>query len=181
MDKVDSVIPQALLIPADLFGRIQKNVPIVCVDLVIIRQKPAGIEVLLIKRKLVIGFGKWCLIGGRVLKGETLAQAVGRQARRELGISVAFVPPWHANSPVWVSDEPDADPQKHSICMVYLVVIDSGVPAASGPEFSESRWFKIEELPENIGFNHRHEIEVTLKALARIMDKHYGQFLKHEG
>ena len=157
----DSVVPESSFIPKELFDRIQKVIPIVCVDLVILRRTVTGIEVLLIRRKLVTEVGKWCNIGGRLLKGERLTAAINRQAKRELGISVVVIPPWGANNPVRVFDDPEADPQKHSVAMVYPVTIIAGRPADSGPEFSESKWFLAKKLPKTMGFNHREEVQAV--------------------
>lgn len=162
------VIPSKRLIPKQLFELIQKSIPIVCVDLIVFRKKDrAGLEVLLVKRKIPPEIGKWVLIGGRVIKGETLKQAIQRQARRELSVTVRILPPWDYNSPIRVFDNPKFDPQKHAIALAYPVIIKEGAARMSGPEFSEAQWFDTSKLPPNLGFNglHRQEIMCAVKAL----------------
>jgi ADP-ribose pyrophosphatase YjhB (NUDIX family) len=161
------IIPRAKFLSKRVFELIQKSVPIPCADLVILKIKNKKIEVLLIKRKIYPEIGKWCVVGGRVLKGETLAQTINRQAKNELGILVSIIPPWDANHPLRVFDNIDFDPQKHPILLSYPVIIKSGKPAPSGPEFSESKWFPADKLPEIMGFRHREEVKVVLKALTQ--------------
>ncbi len=162
------VIPSRRLIPKQLFESIQKSIPIICVDLIVFRKKDkAGLEVLLAKRKIPPEIGKWVLIGGRVMIGETLKRAIQRQAKREFSVTVRILPPWDYNNPIRVFDNPKFDPQKHAIALAYPVVIKDGMPRMSGPEFSEIRWFGAEKLPSNLGFNglHRQEIMCAVKAL----------------
>ena len=80
--KSKTVVPQSRWIPDELFQAIQRSVPIPCVDLIILRKNRGTIETLLIKRKIYPEQGKWCLVGGRILKDETTKQAIARQAKQ---------------------------------------------------------------------------------------------------
>jgi len=82
-----------------------------------------------------------------------------------LGVSVSIISPWGPNNPVRVFDEPEGDPQKHAVIMVYPVTIVAGEPAASGPEFNESKWFPADGLPEIMGFLHKQEAEAAIQAV----------------
>ncbi|MFH1393013.1 MAG: NUDIX domain-containing protein, partial [Patescibacteria group bacterium] len=143
------------------FDLIQKSIPVVCVDLVILRNHHS--ELLLIKRRIEPETGKWCLIGGRVLFGEKLSAAIKRQAKRELGIKISVISPFNPNFPAFVEDRPNADPQKHAIALTYPVIIS---PASKlnpvGPEFSEAAWFKLTKLPK-MGFNHKKTLAATIQ------------------
>lgn len=162
----DSVVPQKSFLSNRVFNLMQASVPIVCIDLVILRRGPSSkTEILLIKRSLKTEIGKWCNIGGRVIKNERLAATIKRQAKKELGVSVAILPPWRPNCPLCVMDDPKADPQKHSITLVYPVTIKSGELKNCGPEFNDVRWFNAKKLPRPIGFNHRQELKAVLKEI----------------
>lgn len=69
-------------IPAPLYRKIQGNVPIFCVDLVISNGK----EFLLLKRKNRPDAGQWFFPGGRVLKNELAKDAAIRKLKEEAGL-----------------------------------------------------------------------------------------------
>jgi len=166
-----SVIPRKRLLSSEVFNLIQKSVPIATIDLAILRKKDNEIEILLIKRKIYPEQNKWCLIGGRILKGEKLKDTIKRQAQKELGISVSVIPPWRGDSPIRIFSDPKSDRQKHFICSLYPVSIKAGVIKKSGPEFSEVKWFSLKKLPKNLGFNHLQEINSILKEASTINKK----------
>lgn len=155
-NKEKTVVPRSRWIPDELFQTIQKSVPIACVDLLLLRTKAGGIETLLIKRRIYPEEGKWCLIGGRILKDEHTKDTIKRQAKTELGVSVSIIPPWSEIMPFAVFNDPVSDKQKHFVVLVYPVIVTKGILKASGPEFSEARWFPLDKLPPaaRIGFYH---------------------------
>lgn len=160
-----SVVPPDKIIPEKIFKKIQKLIPIITVDLMILRKKAnkdKDTETLLIKRKIYPEAGKWCFVGGRVLKNEKLGEAIERQARRELGISVSIVPPWGIRNPLGVFDDPHSDKQKHFISLTYPAKIRAGKLRLSGPEFSEIKWFPLKKLPK-IAFNQKRQINAFIK------------------
>lgn len=59
--------------------------PILCVDVVL--RNPRG-KYLLVKRANAPKKDQWWVVGGRVLKGETLEEAVVRKVKEETGITV---------------------------------------------------------------------------------------------
>ncbi len=168
---MSSVIPEIERIPEPLYQQIAGLVPIPCVDLVIVRRGERETEVLLIKRAIPPDKDKWCIIGGRVIGGrevqpERLSGAIQRQAERELGIEIKVLPPWDPNHPLVVFDDPDCDPAKYPIVMVYPVEVVRG-DVRTGPESSEVRWFPYSRLPDVMGFTHRREVEAVMSELAR--------------
>ena len=158
------VIPSNKIISPGLFGKMQASLPISCIDLVILRDSGNTPEVLLIRRRIKPEKGKWCLIGGRVLKDERLREAIDRQAKHELGVQVKILEGFDETRP-FVFDAPDADPQKHSITHVYPVEIVKGELVSKGPESDETRWFPINKLPTKMGFNHREVINTIIPEL----------------
>jgi colanic acid biosynthesis protein WcaH len=76
------------VIPLEQYKQILDVLPILCVDVVI--RNSQG-EYLLVKRRGEPLKGQWWVIGGRVLKGETLEQAVDRKAKTEVGLTLRNV------------------------------------------------------------------------------------------
>lgn len=166
MNKI--VIPSEKFIPKPLFEKIQKSIPVVCVDLVFLRKgEKSDTEILLLKRKIYAEIGKWCIIGGRMIKNERLSETIARQAKRELGVKAKIIPPWNANNPIGIFDDPKADPQKHALTLVYPVIMAEKRHNAAGPEFSEAKWVSIKKIPKKLAFIHNKEISHTIKILKK--------------
>jgi colanic acid biosynthesis protein WcaH len=72
-------------IPRKRYARITKDMPILCVDVIIRNRKG---EYLLVRRINEPKKGRWWVVGGRVLKGEPLERAVKRKVREETGKAV---------------------------------------------------------------------------------------------
>lgn len=77
-------------IPLNKYTKIIEILPILCVD--VVAQNACG-ECLLIKRVNEPKKNRWWVIGGRVLKGETLEQAAIRKVKEETGLLVKNVRP----------------------------------------------------------------------------------------
>ena len=169
---MSDVIPSAARIPEPLYQQITACMPIPCVDLVVVRAGAAEPDLLIIRRAIEPDKDKWCIVGGRVIGGrevapEGLAGAIARQAERELGVEVAAVPPWDANHPLAVFDDPACDPAKYPIVLVYPVEITEGT-IRPGPESAEIRWCPYSALPDVMGFTHRAEIDAVVAELTRL-------------
>lgn len=134
--------------------------PIPGIDLVIINN---NYETLLVERRAGAYQGSWCTIGGRIRLGETLKNTIDRQAA-ELGVKVDVIFPFNPTFPAFVNDRWQ-DPTKHTMCNVYPVRIRSGELLPEGPEFTSTRWFHTKSLPENIGYDHRHQIQEVLRRI----------------
>jgi len=71
----------------DLYKQILENMPICCIDMVIYHED----KILLILRNQNPEKGKWWLPGGRILKGESLIEAVKRKTKEETGLEVDII------------------------------------------------------------------------------------------
>lgn len=69
-------------IPAALYKKIQRSVPIVCVDLIVI----SGKKFLLVKRRYEPEAGRWFFPGGRMLKNELAIESARRKLKEETGL-----------------------------------------------------------------------------------------------
>ena len=75
------------MIPNDFYRQIVDVLPILCVDLIIIKDG----KYLLVKRKNKPFKGIYWSPGGRVLKGEKITRAIYRIAMQEVGLKVKVI------------------------------------------------------------------------------------------
>lgn len=116
--------------------------PKLTVDGVVVR----GNKILLIKRKNKPFKGKWALPGGFVEYGETVEEAVAREAAEETGLDTEI------KQIVGVYSDPDRDPRGHTISIAYLLSVKGGTPKG-GDDASDARFFDADELPP-LAFDH---------------------------
>ena len=123
------------------FITIYKKVPRIVVD-VVIKDKNG---VVMVKRDIEPGKGKWHLPGGSVYYGERLENAVKRKALEETGLRV------RVKKFLFVYEIPRKYVHRHEISLVYLAQPVSGKLKA-GEGNSDAKFFK--KPPRNIGFGH---------------------------
>jgi ADP-ribose pyrophosphatase YjhB (NUDIX family) len=134
--------------------RVQQQLPVACVDVLAIRGPRAGParEAGLIVRDGSEGSAKRCLIGGRLLIGETLPEAIGRQVRATFGDGVPLLDDMHDVQPIYVAQhlrEPRPgfahDPPRQAIGLTFAVGAE-GDPHPQGGARAFA-WFRLEEIP----------------------------------
>jgi ADP-ribose pyrophosphatase YjhB (NUDIX family) len=149
-------------LPDDGWERVQKLVPIACVDALAVRfdrAQPGRIESIGLILREAPGDGlKWCLAGGRIRIGESIAEALARHVHETLGNEVGLktIP---GGEPVYVAQyfptpRPGfgVDPRKHAIALTYVVTLTGRIePHGEAVEF---RWFAVDGQPtrEEWGF-----------------------------
>ena len=155
----------------DQYRRVRELVPIVCVDVLPWRNTPVGTEVGLVVRAPGRGGPALTLVGGRVLRDETLEDAVRRHVSETLGDAVSYEL-GDAARPVGVFEYfPDArrsplvDPDKHAVAVTYTARLD-GDPRPGG-EAADFEWHQIARLPpdERFGFGHGDVVRRLVAAL----------------
>jgi len=146
---------QVAYMPRDLYIQIERSVPITCVDFVPVRRDEHGCEVGLILRDSPFG-QVWCHLGGRVQRGETLADAIRRHTRETLGVEVDLGPD---PQPLWVYQWfPDEfrpqtglvaghDPRKHAIALSFVVDLTGKRPEPRD-EALDFAYYSTENLPD---------------------------------
>jgi phosphoribosylformylglycinamidine cyclo-ligase len=124
-----------------------------------------GGRVLLVRRAIPPHRGLWALPAGYQEVDESPAQAAGREVREETGLEVQVGPLFDL---LFVTD----NPAKTANLAVYLCRATGGVLAA-GDDAEDVRFFALDELPADIGF------ENTARILGRLAaSREYQEFLQ---
>ena len=131
-----------MIIPLEHYKEIVEVLPILCVDVII---KNHNGEYLLIKRANEPLKGQWWVIGGRVLKGESLEQAAKRKVKEEVGLEIDNV-----QSIGYYEDSLETNPfgsaiPLHSISIVFSTIIEDEKRVTL--DYQSSDWKYSKELP----------------------------------
>ncbi len=114
-------------------------------------------KILMSKRAIYPFQGYWVIPGGHVEYGERVEEAIKREMKEELGVSVKI------KKLFGVYSNPKRDPRYHTASVVYLLEKGKG-KIRLNEESSEFKYFSLKNLPKKIGFDHR-EILNDLKKL----------------
>lgn len=163
------------LFPPDEWKRFQASVPITCVDVLHVRfargVRRAIDAIGLIYRDTPHQGKRWCLIGGRLCRVESLHDAIRRQLRETLGSRVRPVLRV-GQQPACVAEYSPSgkkpfglDPRQHSVGLTYAVEV-RGLPVAQG-EAIRFEWFPVKSLPPSryFGFNQDRVVRDCIKLL----------------
>ena len=115
--------------------------PFLTVDVII----ETGAGIVLIERKNP-PFG-WAIPGGFVDYGETIEDAVRREAKEETDLDIENVRQFHTYS------DPKRDPRHHTVTVMFIASA-SGDPKA-GDDAGKAEIFTRDTLPAEITFDHR--------------------------
>ena len=155
--------------------RVQATVPVACCDVVPVRLDAAGRvgRVGLIHRDVPHQGRRWCIVGGRLWRDESFADAVARQLRETLGEGIAFEPVLPGRQPdhvtqYFTTDRPDGllDPRQHAVTVVFVVPLLADDVQAGGEAF-DFRWFPADGLPPAGEWGFRQD-EVAAACLRRV-------------
>ena len=159
-------------LPTDEWRRVQRCLPIVCVDVLPIRRLQGEIQDFgLILRETPHQGRQWCLIGGRLQYNELLTEGVERELREALGDNINYT--YFGNGePLKVAQylpTPDKgelyDPRQHALGLTFAVEL-SGSFTQQG-EALEFAWFPAAGLAEmeGIGFGQKPMLIECLRRL----------------
>jgi ADP-ribose pyrophosphatase YjhB (NUDIX family) len=125
--------------------------PGLAVDIIIEIDK----KIVLVKRKNP-PYG-WALPGGFVELGESVENTAKREAKEETGLELTNLKQFHVYS------QPDRDPRKHTVSIVFTAS-SNGLPKAAD-DAAEIMLFILDDLPQNITFDHRQILEDYKKSI----------------
>jgi colanic acid biosynthesis protein WcaH len=130
------------MIPTEQYHRIIEVLPILCVDVIVTNTRG---EYLLIRRANEPLKGEWWVIGGRVLKGETLEQAAVRKVLEETSLNVQAVHPVGYYEALSQENPFGLDSRLHAVSVVFSTVVDDRQQIRLDDQSMD--WKYAQELP----------------------------------
>jgi len=144
------------VISTERYQQIIEVLPILCVDVVITNMRG---EYLLVKRANEPRKGEWWVIGGRLLKGETLEGAAVRKVREETSLKVETVHPIGYYEAVSQENPFGLAPRLHAVSVVFSTAVDDGQPIRLDDQSLD--WKYSKELPADFHIKSFGEPQLT--------------------
>ena len=134
--------------------------PMVTVDAVVFRISAGRISLLLIQRKNEPYKGQWAIPGGFVDMDEELEDAVVRELAEETSLTGVPLEQMHTFGTI------GRDPRGRQITIVFMgIANEQQTNVKAGDDAAEAKWFDIENLPDNMAFDHDSVAEFAIKKL----------------
>ncbi|MHC4117288.1 MAG: NUDIX domain-containing protein [Planctomycetota bacterium] len=135
--------------------------PMVTVDAVVFAVSQDKTEVLLIERKHEPFKGRWAVPGGFVDLDEELEDAAARELAEETGLTGVQLEQMHTFGKC------GRDPRGRQITIAFMGVVTKGRDEIkAGDDAAKAQWFDIEELPENMAFDHDEMVRMAIERLS---------------
>ena len=132
------------MIPGQEYRAILERMPVLCVDAIIQNNKS---QYLLVRRTNEPLKGEYWVPGGRVLKNETLHEAVIRKVRQELGVNSHVVMPVGIYEDFFNKSEFGLETGLHTVSMVFLMIAEN---YEIHTDNQSDDWGWYDELPERL-------------------------------
>ncbi|MFB0556097.1 MAG: NUDIX domain-containing protein [Phycisphaerae bacterium] len=134
--------------------------PMVTVDAVVLTKTDDKIKVLLINRGNEPFKGMWALPGGFVGMDEELEDAVVRELEEEAGLTGIRLEQMRTYGTI------GRDPRGRMITIVFMgIASEEQTKIKAGDDAAQAQWFDIEELPENMAFDHNEVVRFAVEKL----------------
>lgn len=155
-----------------------KTLPIICVDLILVKKNGPGFQIGVIERVTGSQAGKLAVIGGRIKKDQSIKEAIGHHLQKDLKIIHWRF--WFGNTefrPFYVQqyfqqesscDGYGFDPTKHAIALTYLVESDDEPQPRK--EAGSLVWLTEAEVPAVTAYDHGKVMKqafASLKSVSR--------------
>jgi len=127
-------------IPEGLFQQIKQNVPLSCVDAILVNKNK---EFFLVKRKIPPYKNKWCLPGGIIKRNQTFHQKLAETGKEELGIKFSNVKKLGFYEKIYKT--------RHDITHCFIVTSENNSIALNF-QASQGKFFK--KIPKNTASFH---------------------------
>ena len=134
--------------------------PMVTVDAVVFAVSATRTEVLLIERGEEPFKGRWAVPGGFVEMDEELEDAVARELAEETGLTGVRL------EQMRTFGKCGRDPRGRQITIAFMGIATKGRDKVrAGDDAAKVKWFDIEELPENMAFDHDEMVRFAVEKL----------------
>ena len=138
--------------------------PTVSVDAVVFALFKNKVKLLLVKRRYEPFKDKWALPGGFIEIDEELEDAVARELAEETGLVDVPLEQMHTFGNV------GRDPRGRQITIVFMGIATEGKERIkAGDDAKEVKWFDIEKLPKDMGFDHEKIAKLAIEKLKTII------------
>lgn len=127
------------MIEESLYKSIMENMPVVCIDALIVNELG---EYLLVKRKNEPLKNKFWMVGGRLLKNEKTHEGIIRKIKQEIGINPKTTKFIGHFEEFFEKTEQKIKSNFHSISFVFLVFIPSNATIKMDDQSSDYKWVK---------------------------------------
>lgn len=127
-------------IPENLYRKIVRNMPIVCVDLLI--RDSAG-RILLLKRRNQPAQEQWWFPGGRVHMNESFLEAVRRKAIQECGLTLCGDP---YSLGIFELFFDEGGTKYHSVTNLFAANVDELSRITLDSQSKEFKWVELTEM-----------------------------------
>jgi 8-oxo-dGTP diphosphatase len=134
--------------------------PMVTVDAAVFTPCGDKTKVLLINRGKEPFKGKWAVPGGFVNMDEELEDAIVRELQEETGLTGVRLEQMRAFGTV------GRDPRGRQITIVFIgIAAEDQTKLKAGDDAAQARWFDIDELPEDMAFDHDEVVRFAIGKL----------------
>jgi len=124
-----------MYIESELYSKIIENIPIICVDGLIVENN----KILLLKRLNEPAIGEWWFPGGRVLKNEKIEDSIIRKVKEETNLETIILKQIGITETIF--------DKKHTINICFLLKLNSNEIILNS-EHDEYNWFSMDQLPK---------------------------------
>ena len=136
--------------------------PMVTVDAIVFDTSGSIPKALLIKRGNEPFKGLWAFPGGFVDMDEELEDAAARELAEETGLTGVKL------QQLYTFGRCGRDPRGRNITVAFIgITKDSKIK--SGDDAAEAQWFDIDQLPENMAFDHDNVAAVAIEKLKELI------------
>ena len=134
--------------------------PMVSADAAVFRISGGKTSLLLIKRNNEPFKDKWAIPGGFVELDEELEDAAARELAEETGLTGIHLEQMRAFGTI------GRDPRGRMITVTFMGVTSEENPEVKGgDDAAEAKWFDIENLPDDLAFDHDKVIKFAIEKL----------------
>jgi 8-oxo-dGTP diphosphatase len=134
--------------------------PMVTVDAAVFDVSGDKIKMLLVNRGSEPFKGRWALPGGFIEMDEELQDAMARELEEETGLTGVKLEQLRTFGAI------GRDPRGRTITTVFIgVVTDGQTKIKAGDDAAKAQWFDIENMPQNMAFDHDEVLKFAIKKL----------------